>query len=571
MALDKKTLSSIIRDYSEGNLERREFLKKAGLLGISAAMSSSLAVVYSSNAFAQSSREAPQGRRSYDYIIVGSGSAGSALAYRLATTTDASILVLEAGGTDDVPEIHDPRRWAETLGTRATKWFMTTEQPHTANREHNWPRGNVIGGTSSLNAMIFARGHQSDFDGWAAAGCEGWDYASVLPYFKAFENWEGGANAYRAVGGPLSVTRPQENLRHPGGEMFIEASKALGFTETLDFNAEQMEGPAWVNFTIKDQRRQSTGVAFLKPAMARPNLTVLTDSPVTKVIVERGRCVGVEYLHNGQPTVVRCDQEVILSAGSIDTPRILLHSGIGPRADLRQVGIASVLDLPGVGQNLQDHVLGGGPNYESPTALPESNYNASEVYMWAKSDSSVVAPDMITLYLNIPFSTPALPMDGIKNGWSILSGLARPTSTGSLKLRSNRVTDAPIIDPNYLATEHDRRVFSQATELARETALQSQFASVRAKEWLPGDNVRPGTPAWNDFIAKCAHTYFHPTSTCKMGVDDMAVVDPQLRVRGISHLRVADASVMPKITTSNTNAPSIMIGWKCAEMIRGVA
>jgi len=569
MALNKRGLAEIVRDYSEGNLERRAFLKRAGILGISAAMAGSMATVYANKVFAKSTKEIDSVKKAYDYIIVGSGSAGSALAYRLATKTDASILVLEAGGTDDVPEIHDPRLWAQSLATRATKWYNTTSQSNTDDRVHSWPRGNVIGGTSSLNAMVYARGHRSDFDSWAYDGCKGWDYESVLKDYKAFENFEGGASKYRGVDGPLAVTQPQPNLRHPGGDMFIEASEKLGYKRIDDFNAEQMEGPAWVNFTIKDQRRQSTGVAFLKPAMANKQLTVLTDAPVSRVILEGDRCTGVEYLHNGVPKRVMADKEVILSAGSIDSPRILMHSGIGRGGDLKSVGIKPLIHLSGVGQNLQDHVLGGGPNYESDKAIPESNYNSSEVYMWAKSDSRLLGPDMMTLYLSIPFSTPALPMPLIKNGWSVLSGLARPTSKGSIKLKSANITDAPIIDPNYLSTDHDRRVFSRATEIARETALQSPFNSVRAKEWLPGPGVKSKTAEWDEFLAKSVSTFYHPTSTCKMGVDEESVVDPELRVYGISGLRVADASVMPNITSGNTNAPSIMIGWKCAEMIRG--
>ena len=564
-------LQDALLNYSQGNMPRRQFLQRASALGLSMGLAGSLATIYSNNAWAASSKDVAAVDPAYDYIVVGSGSAGSALAYRLATTTDARILVLEAGGTDEVPEIHDSRKWAQTLGTRAAKWFETTKQPHTANRSHSWPRGNVIGGTSCLNAMIYARGHASDFDSWAYAGCTGWDFKSVLKDFKALETFEGGASDLRGGDGPLFVSRPQPNLRHPGGQMFIDASAALGYKPIDDINGPVMEGPAWVNFTIKDQHRQSTGVAFLKPAMARKNLTVLTDAPVTRVLLEGGRCVGVEYLHAGKPRKVLVDREVVLSAGALDTPRILMLSGIGRAADLKAVGIKSTINLSGVGQNLQDHVLGGGPNYESPTPLPESNYNASEVYMWAKSDSRLPGPDMTTLYLNIPFSTPALPMKGIKNGWSILSGLNRPTSTGTIKLRSSKAGDAPIIDPNYLATDHDRRVFSKATEIARETALQQAFASVRAKEWLPGPSVKAGSREWNEFLAKSVNTFFHPTSTCKMGVDEASVVDPQLKVYGVSGLRVADASIMPNITTGNTNAPSIMIGWKCAELIRGVA
>lgn len=564
-------LQRAVDEYRAGGLSRRDFLHRATALGIGAGVAGSLATLHANDAWAVSSKQVEAIEKGYDYVIVGSGSAGSALAYRLVTQMDAKVLVLEAGGDDDVPEIHDPRKWAQTLGTRASKWFETTRQPHTANRTHSWPRGNVIGGTSCLNAMIYARGHASDFDSWAYDGCVGWDYRSVLKHFKELETYEGGANEYRGAEGPLFVGTPQPNLRHPGGQMFIEASEALGYKQTADINGPTMEGPAWVNFTIKDQHRQSTGVAFLKPALARKNLTVLTDAPVTRVVIENGKCVGVEYLHAGKPRVVRAMQEVVLSAGAIDSPRLLMLSGIGRASELRAVGIKPVVDLAGVGRNLQDHVLGGGPNYESPTPLPESNYNASEVYMWARTDSRLTGPDITTLYLNIPFSTPALPMKGIKNGWSILSGLNRPTSRGTIKLRSAKFTDAPIIDPNYLATDHDRRVFSKATEIARETALQKAFDSVRSKEWLPGSSVKAGTAEWQEFLAKSVNTFFHPTSTCKMGVDEESVVDPQLRVYGVPGLRVADASIMPNITTGNTNAPSIMIGWKCGELIRGVA
>lgn len=567
----KKELSLVLDQYQHGRLSRREFLSRSAALGLTAGLGLSLATIYSHRVYAQSSQARTTIDAAYDYVIVGSGSAGAALAYRLATSTEAKILVLEAGGSDDIPEIHAPDQWAKALETPATKWFTTTAQTHTANREHQWPRGNAVGGTNNLNAMIYARGHHSDFDRWAYDGCVGWDYQTVLAHYKEMEDYEGGANQYRAVGGPLHVSRPQKNLRHPGGQMFIDASTELGFAPTDDFNAEQMEGPAWVNFTIKDQRRQSSGAAFLKPAMGLGNLTVLSDAPVTRVLIENGRCIGVEYLHAGQPRKVLAEQEVILSAGAIDTPKIMMLSGIGDRADLSKAGVNTIVNLPGVGQNLQDHVLGGGPNYESPEPVPESNYNASEVYMWARSDSRLMSPDMITLYLSVPFSTADLPMPGIKNAWCVLSGLARPTSRGFIKLRSNSFEQAPIINPNYLATDHDRRVFSKATQIARETALHEAFASVRAKEWLPGSHVKVGTSAWQEFLAKSVHTYFHPTSTCKMGVDDMSVVDPQLRVYGVAGLRIADASVMPSITTSNTNAPSMLIGWKCAEMIRGVA
>ncbi len=560
-------LDALVHAYRHGRLDRRSFLERATAAGVTLGVATSLAAIHGGTAFATSSREVDAVDDAYDVIVVGAGSAGAALAYRLATTTDARVLVLEAGAPDDLPEIHDPRAWGAVLATPATKWFATTPQPHTLDRVHNWPRGNVLGGTSALNAMVFARGHASDFDTWAYAGNPGWDHASVLEHFKAFEDYEGGASDLRGAGGPLHVSKPQPGKRHPGAEAFMAAAVDLGFPETASINGPTMEGPAWVDLTIKDQRRQSTATAFLKPAMERANLTVLTDAPVTGLTFDGTRCTGVTYLHAGEPRTVRAEREVVLAAGAIDSPRLLLLSGVGPADELRGLDIAPVVDLPGVGRNLQDHVLGAGPNYAAPGSMPVSEYNHSEVYMWWRSDARLVAPDVIVLYVSVPFATDAFSLDGVEHGWCMLSGLARPSSRGTLRLASAAFDDPPIIDPNYLATEQDRRAFGYATELARELALHSAYADQRAREVLPGPEIEVGTPAWDDFVRKSAHTYFHPTSTCAMGVGEMAVVDPSLRVYGTEGLRVADASVMPSITTSNTNAPSIMIGWKAADLV----
>lgn len=564
-------LEEAIKAYRRGNLDRRGFLGRAARLGVATGTAQMLAIIWSNDAWAQSSKTSAPPTGAFDYIVVGSGSGGATAASRLALKSDARVLVLESGGTDDIPEIHDPRGWPASLATRATKNFNTTPQAQTANRVHVWPRGNAVGGSSDINAMIFARGHRTDFDAWAYEGCVGWDYASVLPYYKALEDWEGGASEFRGAGGPLPVTQPRGAKRHEGAVAFMKGCSELGFKETSDFNGKRMEGQAWVNMTIKDSKRQSTGVAFLKPAMARPNLTVITDAPVVRLVFEGKRCVGVSYLHNGQPQTVRANNEVILAAGALESPKILMLSGIGPEGHLKAMNVPVVVDLPGVGQNLNDHLLGAGCNYEAKAPVPVSNYNHSEVYMWAKSRPQLVAPDINVLYLSVPFATEAFKMD-IKegHGYSILSGVVRPYSRGTIRLASNNPADPPVIDPNYLTAEQDWRAFVAATELARDIGNSRAYDGIRGREVLPGPTLKRGDKAqMREFLAKATNTFFHPTSTCKMGVDAMAVVDPQLRVIGVDGLRVADASVMPSITTSNTDAPSIMIGWRCGQMLLG--
>lgn len=550
--------------YKSGRMGRRRFLQAAMSAGATAGLAGALATAWSPKAYATSTLAAAAPARTFDYVIVGSGSAGSAAAHRLSALTGASILVLEAGGDDDVPEVHDPALWAASLGTRATKFFNTVPQTHADGRVHAWPRGNVLGGTSALNAMIFARGHRSDYDSWAYDGCTGWSYDDVLPHFKAMETWEGGASDFRGDGGPIYISTPAEDKRHEGAVAFMQACDALGYQETPDFNAERMEGQAWVNFNIKDFKRQSSATAFLRPAMEAGDITVLTDAPAIKLVIENGRCKGVTYLHHGKPHTVHADQEVILSAGAIDSPRLLMLSGVGSVADLHRVGIEAVADLP-VGQGLQDHVLGAGVNYEATGPVPLSDYNHSEVYMWERSDSRLPAPDMIALYVSVPFAATGHQL-GYEHGYCILSGVARPHSRGHVTLASSDPMVPPIVDPNYLAEEQDWKAYRAATELCREIGADQAYAPYRKVEVLPGGGELTDAE-WREFLAKSLNTYFHPTSTCRMGVGEEAVVDPELKVHGIDGLRVADASVMPAITTSNTNAPSMMIGWKCAEMV----
>jgi choline dehydrogenase len=498
-----------------------------------------------------------------DYIVIGTGSAGATLAGRLSALTDARIAVLEAGSNDDLVECHEPGLWADSLDTRAATNFITEPQKHADGRVHAWPRGRVFGGSSAVNALVFARGHFSDYDSWAEAGCEGWSYSDVLPLFRAMETWEHGANAYRGAEGPLYISKPAEGLRHPGAQAFMDACSALGFSETPDFNGERMEGQAWVDMNVRDGARQSAATAFLRPQMARNTVNVLTDAPVLGLAMQGTRCVGVTYLHGGRPTTLRAEQEVIVCAGALESPKLLMLAGMGPKADLDALGIPVIADLA-VGVGLQDHILGAGVNYRAKAPVPDSAYNHSEVYMWERSEALLQAPDIIALYVSRPFAAAPHQLN-LEHGYAMCSGLARPQSRGTVRLSTADPTAPLRIDPNYLAEESDWRSYRYATELCREIGAQSAYDDVRAEEVLPGEDLTDNE--WRAFLSASLHTYFHPTSTCRMGKPGEAVVDPELKVYGVDGLRVADASIMPSITTSNTNAPSILIGWKAAEMI----
>lgn len=552
-------LERAVVEYRAGVMSRRAFIRRAMALGVSVGMAGALATSWSGKALAQSTKSSDTPEGEFDFIVIGTGSAGSACVHQLAKT-NARILVLEAGRNDDLEEVHDSRLWAASLGTDATKWFETLPSAHTDGRNHMWPRGNVLGGTSALNAMIYARGHRTDYDNWASMGAKGWSFEDVLPYFVEMETFEpGGEN--RGTSGPLFISQPEDGLKHEGAIAFMNSCADLGFEENPSFNSERMSGQAWVDFNIRDQRRQSSATAFLRPAMEGGNVTVLTDAPVQRLNFDGTRCTGVTYLHNGQPVTVNAQNEVILSAGAIDSPRVLMASGVGIAEDLSALGIDVVADLP-VGVGLQDHILGAGVNYEATGPVPVSHYNHSEVYMWERSDSSLRSPDMIALYVSVPFASTGHSLD-YENGYCILSGVATPQSRGHVKLASADINEAPIVETNYLAEEQDWRSYRAATELCREIGASEHYAEYRARESLPQKDGDLTDTEWREFLSASVNTYFHPTSTCQIG----KVVDPELKVMGIEGLRVADASVMPHITTSNTNAPTMMIGWRTGSMI----
>lgn len=554
----QRDLDAAVAKFSNGKMNRRDFIQRATALGLSAGMAGALATAWAGQVRAQSTRTADRPSSEYDYIVVGSGSAGSAAVHQLAKT-GARILVLEAGRNDDLEEVHNPVSWGAALGTDATKWFQTLPSQHTDGRTHLWPRGNVLGGSSAINVMVYVRGHRSDFDKWAEMGASGWSFEDVLPTFMAMETFEpGGVN--RGTDGPLFVSQPTDDKKHPGAQAFIDAAISMGFAPTESINSERLEGPAWIDFNIKDLRRQSAATAFLVPAMADGNVTLLTDAPVQKLDLNGTTCTGVTYLHNGVPVSVQAGAEVILAAGAIDSPRLLMVSGIGPAEDLNSVGIDAVVDLP-VGQGLQDHILGAGVTIEAKGPVPVSHYNHAEAVMWERSNPSLRAPDTVALYASNPFVAQGHSVE-FEHAFSLLSGVATPASRGFVKLASADIADAPIIETNYLAEEQDWTSYRASTEICREIGASDFYRDVRKREILPEKDGELTDAEWRDFLSKSVNTYFHPTSTCQIA----KVVDPELRVYGIDRLRVADASVMPSITTTNTNAASMMIGWRAGDM-----
>lgn len=525
---------------------------------------------------------------SFDYVIVGAGSAGCVLANRLSEDGQSEVLLLEAGGPDDGRAVRIPALFPELVKTEVDWEYYTEPQPGMADRELYWPRGKTLGGTSSVNAMIYSRGHPSDYDRWADRGSEGWAYEEVLPYFKRSERFVGddGDPEYHGEDGPL-VVADQRSPRDLS-RAFVDAASEVGYDRNRDFNGSRLDGFGLFHVTQKGGRRHSLADAYLKPALDRSNLTVETGAHVTRVVFEGDRAVGVSYEQDGRSRRVETAREVILSGGAIDSPKLLLLSGIGPAAHLREHGIDVERDLPGVGRNLQDHlvvyVIYEAPTSatldkaDSPTRLPVNlakyfllkrgplTSNIAEAGGFIRTEETLAAPD-----LEIQF-VPAYVMNhGFDNpeeggGFSLGSILLRPESRGRLTLRSSDPFEAPAIDPRYFTEAADRDLLVAGVRRAREIARASPFDGYRGDEVWPGANVE-SDEAIVEFIRENGHTDYHPVGTCKMGDDDMAVVDDRLTVHGIEGLRIVDASVMPTIISGHTNAPTVMIAEKAAEMI----
>lgn len=508
----------------------------------------------------------------YDYIVVGAGSAGAVVAARLAEMPEAQVLLLEAGGPDtDHPEIAKPGAWPYTLQGTAFDWqYETTPQKYADGRVGAVPRGKVLGGTSAINALVYVRGHRSDFDNWAYQGNAGWDYDSVLPSFRRSEDYEYGANEYHGAGGPLSVRRFDAGNSNPVSVAMLDAALEAGYPSTDDFNGATMAGAGYNSVTINADDTRSGTFMFLR--QPRANLTIATHALARRLIVGNGRCTGVEYERDGRLERAEASQEVVVCGGGIDSPRLLMLSGIGPAGDLRSLGIDPVVDLPGVGQNLHDHLLTG-VVYESARPVPKATWaNHSETTLfWPDDDRGLgVCPGMQIQFIHVPFAPAGFtgPEEGA--GYTLTPGPNRILSRGELRLRSADPDDPPEINPNYLMEDADVAAHVRGVRMAREIGEQNALKEWRRREVLPGPERRTDAEL-RDYVRRAASTIYHHVGTCRMGIDRMAVVDPELRVHGVQGLRVADASIMPSITSGNTNAPSVMIGERCAELIRSDA
>jgi choline dehydrogenase len=538
----------------------------------------------------------PSGRGSVetieaDYIVVGAGSAGCAVAARLSEDPACRVALLEAGGRDRYFWVHVPLGYGKTITDPRVNWLYETEpDPGLNGRKIFWPRGKVLGGSSSINGLLYVRGQAEDFDHWRQLGNVGWSYEDVLPYFKRAERRVGdGDDAVRGRSGPLTVC----DLGEPNNALnlaYIAAAEAAGIPRNADYNGRVQEGVGLYQVTARNGRRCSTAVAYLKPARKRPNLRVITGAHAERVLFAGKRTVGVNFRQGGELKTARATREVILCGGAVNSPQLLMLSGVGPAEHLQSLGIDVAYDLPGVGQNLQDHFQARFV-YKCKYPVTVNDIMMSRVKMarmglryllfrngpltvsagtvgiFTRSRPEVASPDIQFHFIGFSSERPA---EGLHKFSGFMQNVCqlRPESRGEIVLKSPDASVPPAIHPNYLSAELDRRTLVAGLKVGRRIAAQPSMQYYTASEYLPGENVQSDDELLA-YAKQYGGTIFHPTSTCKMGHDPMAVVDDQLRVHGLQGLRVADASIMPTVVSGNTNAACIMIGEKCTDLVRG--